>query len=238
VTHRWLPGEHVTVIGQTGSGKTHLINRLVSENRNFIVVFKTKEDPEDGKKYWRGFKRIESVRGLDDTRYSRFLLMPPLGRYPKQYEHQEREAHRLIQKVFKQGKWTVVFDERWYAENILKVRAGIEMLETQGRSKGISVVSGLQRPVEISRFALSQATHVFSFVGDSRDGDTLGRATAKPFGQAVMTLTGHDFAYYYKPARRIVLGNSAGLGAVLEPALAAVDSAAGRLEATIGRAGG
>jgi len=242
VSTLWRPGEHVAIVGQTGSGKTHLIDRLLRENRTYVVVLKTKWDPEDfdpkTAKYWKGYKRIETVRGMDDTRHTRFLLAPPLGKYPHQYDAQIREAHRLVDKVFSQGGWTVVFDERFYAEHKLGLQEGIELLETQGRGKSISVVSAMQRPVEVSRFALSQASHVFSFVGDARDGDTLGRATMKPFGQAVVLLTGHDFAYYHKPTRRITTGNSRGLGAVLAPVLAAADATAGAAAATMRSVGG
>lgn len=233
----WHPGEHVAVIGQTGRGKTHVIDRLVRENRAYVIVFKTKDDPEDADKYWRGFKRIETVSGLTDTRFTRFLLAPPLGKYPQQYDHMIREGHRLIAKVFKQGGWTVVFDERWLAENILGLQSGIEMLETQGRSKGISVVSGMQRPVDVSRQALAQATHIVSFAGDTRDGDTIGKATTKPYGQAVMALKEHDFAYYHRVSGRIMRGNSQGLSAVIRPALAGVDSVATAVRATMRAAG-
>lgn len=224
----WVPGEHVAIVGQTGSGKTHLIDRLVRENRQYVVVFKTKDDPEDKDKYWRGFKRVETVKGLDDTRYTRFLLHPPLGKTRDPYEHQAREFWRLIDKVFKQGGWTVVFDEQWYIEHFLKGKEGVEMLLTQGRSKGISVVMGAQRPVEISRFALSQASHVVMFRGDRRDADTLGRATSVAVRPVVESLREHDFAYWHQRTRSIVKGNARSLTRVVRAALADARPGGGR----------
>jgi len=213
----WEQGEHVVVAGTTGSGKTHLLDRLIRENRRFVVVFKTKDDPEDRDKYWRGFKRITRASEIRNPRWTRYLLMPPLGKFPRQYEHQRREAHALIDQVFRMGGWTVVFDERWYAEKFLGVEDGINMLETQGRSKGITVVSGLQRPVEISRFALSQAAHVFMFRGDGRDAETLGKATTRDIRGVVEGLTGHDFAYWHTKTRTVLRSNSRVLPRVITP---------------------
>ena len=45
----------------------------------------------------------------------------------------------------------------------------MERLLTQGRSKGISVVTGMQRPARISRFALSESTHTIAFFLEGRD---------------------------------------------------------------------
>jgi DNA helicase HerA-like ATPase len=224
----WRPGEHVVVAGTTGSGKTHLIDRLLRENRTHVIVFKTKDDPEDRTKYWKGFRRIEKASGIDDTRYSRFLLAPPLGKFPRQYEHQIREGHALVARVWKQGHWTVVFDERWYCEKFLGLEAGINMLETQGRSKGLTIVSGIQRPVEVSRFALSQAGHVFMFRGDNRDADTLGRATTRDIRTVVEGLTGHDFAYWHTRSRTIMRGNTRALPRIVAPLVDGTASGAKR----------
>jgi hypothetical protein len=122
-----------------------------------------------------------------------------------------------VDRVWSQGNWTVVFDEQWYIEQVLGGRDGVEMLVTQGRGKGISVVMGAQRPANISRFVLSQATHVFMFRGDNRDAVTLGEATAKDVRAHIEHLTEHDFAYWHQRTRSIVLGNARALGHLIGP---------------------
>lgn len=219
--HQWLPSEHVAIVGQTGTGKTHLTDRLIRENRRYAIVFKTKLDPEDEhwavRKYWRGFHRIEKASEINNPRFSRFVLIPPIGPRGKRYDEQYRQGWDLIDRVYKQGRWTVVFDEEWYCEKFLAMREGVELLLTQGRGKGISVVTGFQRPSQITRFALSQAQHVFAFAGDGRDARTIGESAHLAMRDAVAALTGHDFAHYHQRTRTILRGNARRLSAVIRP---------------------
>jgi hypothetical protein len=226
----WLPGEHLTVIGRAGRGKTHFVDRLLREQRRYVVVFKTKHDPEDDTRYWRGYKTITRASGMSDQKHTRFLLAPPLGkvndpavlvhgrRVSGMYAQQAIEGWAMIRRVFKEGRWTVVVDEGWYAEHYLGMTEGIEMLQTQARSKGVSVVECVQRPVEISRFVLAEATHLVVFRGDRRDSKTIGDASDRDVGDAVATLRGHDFIYHNSNTSEILRGNSNRLPLVFRPA--------------------
>jgi hypothetical protein len=204
----WEVGEHVAVIGDTGTGKTYLLAKSLLRLRRYVVVFKTKPDPDDKSK-WAGFHRIRTAAGMDDGRYTRFLLTP-------KYEHQALEGYRLLERVWRQGSWTVVIDEGWYAEQI-GLRPYIERLLTQGRSLGVSVVYGQQRPVTTSRFVISQCSHLFCFRVEGRDAKTIAESTTPRILPVIDQLSGHRFAYYHRPSRSVGSGDAAHLSALVVP---------------------
>lgn len=204
----WRPGEHACVVGDTGTGKSYLQSTALLRYREYVVVFKTKPDPDDDEKY-RGFYRARTHRALSDTRRSRILLEP-------RYREQAREGYDMLQAVYRMGGWTVCIDELWYAEKI-GLAPTIEMLLTQGRSKGITVVIGQQRPVTTTRFAISQTTHFFSFRVEGRDSKTIAEATTPRILPVLDSLTGFNFAYYNRRARYVGVGNAKRLGALLIP---------------------
>lgn len=214
----WMPGEHMAVIGDTGTGKTYLLANAILPMRRYVVVFKTKADKDDDTK-WKGYHRIRRARGITDNRYDRFLLDPT-------YREQAREGYDLLERVWRQGSWTIVIDEGWYTEK-LGLQPYIERLLTQGRSQDISVVFGQQRPVATSRFVISQCTHLFTFRVEGRDADTIAEATtprllpyiseryAERTHDTSRLLSGHDFAYYHRATRTVGVGNARTVGQLL-----------------------
>jgi AAA domain-containing protein len=207
----WQQGEHVAVIGDTGSGKTYLINKLIAQ-RQWVIFFRTKRD----RTRLDGFKTIRRASGIDDGTHTRFVLDPAHSR-------QILEGYELIERVWKDGYWTLVIDEQWYLENRLKLTREIEQLLTQGRSMNISVVMGMQRPAFVSRFCISQCTHLFAFRMDGRDVKSVRDATTERIVPAISQLRGHKFAYYNRPARFVALGEANRLARLLRPPLPAVE---------------
>lgn len=223
----WKIGDHVTVIGDTGSGKSYLLANGLLPMREYVVVFLTKFDPRDSELWKRaGYRFVRKAADIDDQRYSRFVLQPRL-------HEQAREGWRLAKKVYRQGRWTVVFDEFWLAER-LGLRDEIETLLTQGRSNQLTVVVGQQRPVVTSRFAISQSTHVFTFVVEGRDADTLGesatprllpliserwrsQASHRAEAESTPMLREHEFAYYHRKHRTVARGTVQTLPGILIP---------------------
>lgn len=225
----WMPGEHMAVIGDTGTGKTYLLAKAILPLRRFVVVFKTKADPDDDSK-WKGYQRIRKASGIRDERHERFILDPV-------YRDQAREGYNLLERVWKMGGWTIVIDEGWYTEK-LGLQPYIERLLTQGRSQGISVVFGQQRPVTTSRFVISQCSHLFTFRVEGRDAETIGESTtprllpyisekhAARTGDESRLLSGHDFAYYHRPTRTVGVGNARTIGQLIRaPRMAPTKSA-------------
>lgn len=192
----WKVGEHISAIGDTGTGKTYLVSKLV-DLRQYVIVFRTK--PDDIK--FPGFRKAATVKAMDDMYETRILLEPKHGQ-------QMRQGYELLTRVWDQGGWTIVIDEEWYVEARLHLTEWVETLLTQGRSKKISVIIGAQRPARISRFAISQCTHLFSFRIEGRDLQTIKEATTPRIVGPIASLTGHDFVYYNRSLRVVAKGNA------------------------------
>lgn len=176
----------VSIVGETGTGKSTL-EAWLQQFREHVVICRSK--PDDVR--YPGTKLIRRAEGLDDIRYKRVVLDP-------KYEHQAREFWLAFDKVWHQGGWCVVLDELYYLDN-LGLKWPINRLLTQGRSKGVSVVSGMQRPVAVTRFALGESRHIISFGLEGRDAAELGHATNRTVADVAKSLDEHQFVWYRKP---------------------------------------
>jgi hypothetical protein len=141
---------------------------------------------------YEGARLVRRAEALDDVRQQRLLLDP-------KYERQIYEFWRALERVWRQGGWTTYLDELYYLDQQLGLDAPIDRLLTQGRSKGITVVSGMQRPVRVTRFALGESRHILSFGLEGRDATELGHATNATVAQLVQDLDEHEFVWYRKP---------------------------------------
>lgn len=189
----WNQGEHFAIIGDTGTGKSTLLAWLV-QARKYTVIIKTKADPVK----FPG-KHVKRADSINDPRENRYVLQPV-------YDNQRSELHALFERAWVQNGWTLVVDELFYVDSLLKLDKDLARIYTQGRSKGLTVVAGMQRPVGVTRFALSQSTHLLSFRLDGRDAKTLGEATNKEVERAVQTLDRYEFLWYYRPERTFYIG--------------------------------
>lgn len=201
---RWGYGEHVAVIGDTGSGKTFLISQLV-KIRQYVVVLRTKPDDI----VFPGFAKRSRAKSMDNVQESKILLEP-------KYRQQRVEIAAALEKVWVQGRWTCVVDELLYIER-LKLTRMVERLLTQGRSKQISTVVGMQRPVAVTRFAISQSTHVFCFQLEGRDIMNVVEATTPRIAPPLLELDNesHDFVYFNRRTRQVKMGNAKQLHEVI-----------------------
>lgn len=200
---KWKQGEHVVIIGDTGSGKTYLESKIL-QLRGHVVVIRTK--PDDIK--FPSFHNINDLKKIGRQRFNndgkiitKYLLTP-------KYEAQQIQSSLMFEKVWKEGGWCIAIDETYYATQILKLERQINKLLTQGRSKHISVVCGMQRPAWISRFAMSQATHAFIFRCEGRDLKSLADALSPAIIKPVEELREHDFIYFNRATRTVVKGNA------------------------------
>jgi hypothetical protein len=201
---RWEEGEHVSVVGDTGTGKSYLIRALIKP-RDYVVFLRTKSD--DIK--LPGYERRSRASAMNDLSLTRILLQPDSNR-----RTQANEAWNMLDIAWTHGGWTIVIDELWYAVR-LGLAEPIERLLTQGRSKGISVVCGMQRPVGVTRFAMAESTHMFTFILEGRDVKTFAEASTPRIVPAINKLREHNFAYYNRRKRIVAVGNARTLTRVI-----------------------
>lgn len=206
----WNPGEHVAIIGTTGTGKSYLMSRVVGL-RKFVAIFQTKAD--DIK--YPGYKTVKSERALANLRVTddvgRFRIVPD-------FDNQTSVGHNLFRHVWLAGGWTLVIDELYYAHTVLRLEKMVAMLTTQGRSKRISMVMGMQRPVHVTRFAISEATHIFAFRLEGRDAKTISDVAGDEFAYVSTKLPKYHFAHYHVATRSVAVGTADRLERILQGA--------------------
>lgn len=163
---------------------------------------------------WDG-KKVRAWKDVSDPRIAHWILEP-------KYEHQWREAKAMFEDTWREKGWLVCIDELYYVITQLRLEQQVNRGLTQGRSKKQTYVCGMQRPVHVTRFALSQSSHIIVFQQDGRDATTIGDAAGgKPFAQAIMTLNRHEFLWYHRPTRQIWRGKLNKRTGELEGALVA-----------------
>ncbi len=217
----WRQGEHIGVIGRNGSGKTYLISKLI-ELRQHVVFFRTKPDTNK----FPSLIRVRHAESMLSFNGQRLLLEP-------EYKRQAIEGYHMLEHAWQQGSWCVVMDEQWYAEHMLALEDYTNRMLTQGRSKDISAILGFQRPVDISRFVMSEVKHLFIFQTEGRDLKfSLRDSTTDKIVPAVRSLQKYQFVYYNRETGQIAIGNANALGQVFTSTYRpqAVDARGGRAD--------
>lgn len=159
----WRQGEHFTLVGPTGQGKTTFALGVL-DVRSYVVALATKPRDATMTKLarspgWQQIKAWERRPPIYGDKGKRLILWPPF-REPEDQARQAVELDRAIRAMFVEGSWTIFADELFYLCRQLGLTHLLEMLWTQGRSVGVSVVGGTQRPAHVPLLAYDQATHL------------------------------------------------------------------------------
>lgn len=150
------PTQHVAIFGQTGSGKTTLGQYLLS-SRDYVLVIDTKHQLS-----WPGFK-VASKASTILKAPGRWIFRPP------DWWFRNDPAPRwgdFLTAVMRQGGWYVYIDE---GHDFGMGISGQEILQeinrfmVKGRSFGITVWFGSQRPRWVPTFVLSESSHMIAF---------------------------------------------------------------------------
>lgn len=185
-----LPGDRdrLTIIGPTGSGKTHAavwhLSNASFDRKPWVVI-----NP----------KREELIDGIDGA-YSMDLNDTP--KYPGIYDVQPIPSDAPLVDALLVRIWDNENIGVWMDEGLMfGTGDGIDALFTQGRSKRIPMIMLMQRPVWVSRFAVSEATFIQYFgLSDERDQRTV-QAFAPNLPTSQHLDTYHSF-YYDVPRKR------------------------------------
>jgi hypothetical protein len=194
---QWLIGEHVTIVGPTGVGKTTLLARILPIRR-YTVVFVTKVHDPTISRDFKGYQRITSwpPKVFQD----KLLLWPKAGKTIRDTIQIQRDTFRTaLDSIFQDKQWCVVFDEQHWLCTTLGLSQENAAYLHQGRSSGLTVVNGTQRPAWVPVVTYSSATHGFIWRTTYRDdmsrlGD-LGGIDAKQFKANMLRLKKHEFVY-------------------------------------------
>lgn len=156
----WLQGDHLTAVGRTKSGKTTLLRELLPR-RDYVVMLATKaEDPIYKKMERDGFVMTQEF-SADPDGPRKVIFKPPLRGTQKEDLLEQREAFReALTDIYREGGWCIFADEVRYLADNLKLKSDLEVLWLQGRTLGITMVVGTQRPVSIPILAFD-AQHLF-----------------------------------------------------------------------------
>ncbi len=163
--------EHTAIVGRNGTGKSQagawvLSKRDLRNQINIILDYKGEEL----------FNSLERVREIG------------LGEMPKKNGLYIIHAHPGMDDDVENWFWRV-----WERENVglfidegymipSPENGGFQAILTQGRSKRIPVITLSQRPVKVSRFAFSEASHIGLFdLNDRRDQKTIGEILPSGF---------------------------------------------------------
>lgn len=155
----WRQGEHFGLIGPTGQGKTTMLTALLPLHP-YVVVFATKPADDSMDNLLRaGYIKIERWQSLDPDIWPRRVLWPNAKKLDAQAKQKEVFSDALA-RIYREGGWTVAFDELWYVCNVLKLERDVKTYLLQARSLSISLILATQRPAWVPLEVYDQSTHL------------------------------------------------------------------------------
>lgn len=191
----WRQGEHITALGTTGSGKTTTLIELL-ERRGHVITFGTKAKDSTLQKLIKrdGYKKISDWPPPQTSAYKKVVLWPKIeeGNAKEIKARQKAIFGEALSGIYRTGAWCLFLDELRYITDFLGLSEEVELIWQQGRSLGISLVGGTQRPRFIPLVAYDQATHLFFWRENDAENlqrlSGIGWTDSKTLKQVISTL--------------------------------------------------
>lgn len=193
----WEQGQHAILLGKTGSGKTtmalELIRQRVRRRGAFAVALGTKaRDRTLRDTGWPIVRTWPPTYAQMQTHH--VVFWPPYTR-PSTARYSTKPAViHFLDELMLEGGWTLFVDEMAYLVETLGLRSILDEYWNGGRSSGLSLIAGTQRPYWLSRSAVSQGDWVICF--RINDEDDRARAAqilgGKRYVEAIKSLRGHE----------------------------------------------
>lgn len=183
------PDERLFVCGQTGTGKTRLIEALIPlmARKTHVVLYDTKGEMFGRGGYPEGLL-LTRISQLPSARARVIHLRLPI-------HDQTDETHdRFYGWIFDRGDTMVVTDEMSMVMDGYQVPDGFRACACQGRSRGVGMINGSQRPASIPVVARSEAQRYCCFELALRDDR---KAVGEYMTARVVDEPAHDHWFWY-----------------------------------------
>jgi hypothetical protein len=149
-----LRAEHMEVTGQSGSGKSYMIGTILQQRAQrwdtaeLGIVTKESDDSIP----LLGWPVITDYKDLRRYRQAIFWPQTSLQGEDRERYHEQKIYELLSQLWGPDANLVVYFDEVRYIEGLSRrLKKQVRMYWREGRSHGLSIIAGAQRPVEMVR---------------------------------------------------------------------------------------
>jgi hypothetical protein len=190
---KWSAGQHITVIGTTGSGKTIAIRDILSMRRYLVVLATKAHDPSLSRYH------LPTITSWPPDYTQEKVLVWKKPKKLGDFGSQQALVYTVMNDVFFRGGYTVYFDDLFYVVNMLHLRKAVEMLYTQVRSQGVSLVASVQRPSNVPLVSVNQASYLLVFnIKDIIDVQRVAKDVSmswKELQAAIATLQKYEFLF-------------------------------------------
>lgn len=181
------------VCGMTGSGKTTLSDRLLS-TKPYVIVIDNKHELD-----WRYWTITDDPKVALAGNHT--IYRPAKGIAGK------RAVVWLLEAIYQAGGWVVYIDEVYTLGRGSVASYPQEYIDllTRGRSRGITVWTGTQRPRFLPVFAFTESRHLFLFeLGSTIDTKHVADMYGAPDLISEAPARKHDFIYYRRDGKLMV----------------------------------